>query len=464
MQIRKKLTYRFISIVALILLFSSLAIYLSSADYRRDDFYNRLLNKARNTAKLLIEVEEVDAELLQRIEEDNPMSLPEEKIIIYNYKNEQIFSTDKENELKVDQALIDEIRLEGEIRYVKGGHEVVGFMFTDTYDRFVVIAAGKDIYGLRKLANLRNILLLVFASSIIIVSISGWIYAGRALAPISKLVERVNSISITSLNLRLDEGHSQDEISQLAHTFNKMLDRLEKAFKMQKNFIANASHELRTPLTAITGQLEVELMQERTKDQYRQTMASVLEDMKNLNTISNRLLLLAQASSETSRVDFAPLRIDDVLWQVRQELLKRHSNYHINIHFDEGLEEEEQLTVIGNQQLLKTALSNLMENGCKYSENHSVEVLVEPTRDSLLLKFSDRGIGIAPDDLKHIFEPFHRGHNALGYKGHGIGLSLVERIVHLHGGEVSVKSHPGKGSSFKLKLPYHRPLEGHPQF
>ncbi|WP_417609368.1 sensor histidine kinase [Owenweeksia hongkongensis] len=454
MQIRKKLTYRFIAIVAFILFFSSLAIYISSADYRRDDFYNRLLNKARNTAKLLIEVEEVDAKLLQRMEQDNPSSLPEEKIVIFNYKNQRIFNTGEKGVLKISQELIDQIRLEEEVRYEENGYEVVGFMFADTYDRFVVIAAGKDIYGLSKLRNLRNILLFVFAISIIIVSISGWLFAGQALHPISKLVERVNNISITSLNLRLDEGKNQDEISQLAHTFNQMLERLEKAFKMQKNFIANASHELRTPLTAITGQLEVVLMKKRNEEEYRNTMASVLDDMKSLNHTSNRLLLLAQASSETSQVDIKPVRVDDLLWQVQQELTKRNTDYFIEIGFSETMEDEAQLTVIGNEQLLKTAISNLAENGCKYSDDHKMEIFVLPKSKHLHILFKDHGIGIAKEELKHIFEPFHRGTNALGYKGHGIGLSLVDRIVHLHNGKIDITSTLGQGTTFTLIMPY----------
>jgi signal transduction histidine kinase len=120
------------------------------------------------------------------------------------------------------------------------------------------------------------------------------------------------------------EGTENDEISKLAHTFNNMLERLETAFKMQKNFIANASHELRTPLTTITGQLEVALMNVRTNTEYENIMYSVLEDIKNLNTASNRLLLLAQASSETSEIDFRPVRIDDVVWQGVAELRKRN--------------------------------------------------------------------------------------------------------------------------------------------
>lgn len=149
MNIRTKLTLLFIVIVAVIITLASFSIYYSSADYRQDDFYNRLMNKAINTAKLLIEVEEVDASLLRRIERDNPLSLPREKIIIYNFKNEILFSTDEEKEIKINSNLLDQIRLEDQIRFTQGEFEVLGFLYSDKYDRFVVVTGAVDIYGLK---------------------------------------------------------------------------------------------------------------------------------------------------------------------------------------------------------------------------------------------------------------------------------------------------------------------------
>ena len=286
MQIRKKLTLQFIIIVALILALSLLAIYFFSADYRRDDFYNRLLNKGTNSAKLLIEVEEIDAGLLRRIDQDNPMSLPKEIIAIYNYKNELLYGSDNDELLHIHQELLDCIRLEQEIRYRQGNHEILGFLYADKFDRFVVIIGAVDIYGLKKLHNLQTVIFLVFAISILVVFVSGSIYAAKALKPISRVVEQVNNITITSLNLKVDEGNGKDEIALLAATFNKMLSRLEAAFKIQKNFIANASHELRTPLTAITGQLEVALIKQRTPAAYQEILLSVLDDIKRLIEVS----------------------------------------------------------------------------------------------------------------------------------------------------------------------------------
>lgn len=453
MQIREKLSYRFITIVAILLLVSSLSVYLSSALYRQEDFYNRLQSKASITARLLIEVEEVDAALLRRIEENNPTSLPDEKIIIFNYQNEILYSSDEDHSILFTDEMLDEIRLNQEIRFRQGEYEVLGFLYIDKYDRFVVLAAASDIYGIKKQNNLLRVLLLVFGIGLLLVFISARIYAGKALQPISRVIRQVDNISASNLDQRLEEGDSKDEIAHLAKTFNNMLERLESTFKMQKNFIANASHELRTPLTVITGQLEVILMKERTGEEYRKALDSVLDDMKNLNSVSNRLLLLAQASSFSAESAFRDVRIDDLLWQARSEVLKRDEAYGIEVIIDESLEEAKQLIVSANEQLLKTAIINLLDNACKYSGGSPVIVKVFwPEAGKIQLEFIDSGIGISTGDQEHIFEPFHRGTNATGYKGHGLGLSLVSKTIQLHQGQIQLISTLGEGSTFTIIL------------
>lgn len=453
MQIRQKLTFQFIGIVAFILLCSSLSIYFFSADYRQDDFYNRLLNKASNTAKLLIEVEEVDANLLKKIEKDNPVSLFNERLIIFNYKDEILYDSDEDAPLFIDIELLNKIRLDQSIRVKQGEYEILGFLYTDKYDRFVVVIGAVDIYGLKKLKYLRTILMIVFSISIVLVFIAGRIYAGRALMPILKVIEQVDTISITSLNLRVKAGNEEDEIAKLALTFNKMLERLEVAFNIQKNFIANASHEIRTPLTAITGQLDVALIKERTQMEYRTIILSVLEDIKNLNSISNRLLLLAQASSETAKVDYKHIRIDDIIWQVRTELLKVYKSHKINVTIDENLNDAKQLTVIGNDQLIKTAISNLMDNACKYNNDNSILVNIGAEDKFIIVQFINSGKGIDNQDIDSIFEPFYRGKNAVSVKGHGIGLSLADRIIKLHEGTLHVSSILNDKTNFSVRLP-----------
>lgn len=453
MNIRTRLTLQFIGIVAIILVLASVSIYYFSSGHRSEDFYNRLQNKANITAQLLIQFDEVDVDLLKRIEANNPVSLPNEKIIIFDYTDEMIYSTDEDYSIRITKQMLDEVRLKEKIRGKQGDYEVLGFLFTGQYDRFVVIAAAVDIFGWRKIHNLRNILLTVIGISIVLLLFSGWIYAGKMLKPISRVVSQVDEISITSLNLRLDTGSQQDEITSLAATFNKMLDRLELSFNSQKEFINNASHELRTPLTAITGQLEVVLMQERSVGELEKVIRSVLDDIRNLNTISNRLLTLAHASGELTEHNFHNLRIDEIIWQSRDDLIKRNPDYSINILFDTSLDDELNLTIKGDEHLLKTLVINIMENACKYSSNKSVIVSLSIELHTLVISFADQGIGICADDLSHIFEPFRRGQNAMHIKGHGIGLSLVERIILLHKGRVELDSIIDKGTTFRVYLP-----------
>lgn len=452
MNIRAKLTVRFIFIIALILLIAFPLIYFSSANYRKDDFYTRLYNKGTNIAKLFIEVDEVDAALLRRIESDNPGSLPNERITIYNYQDTVLFSTDDDCILKVDDALLDEVRLNGEVRFTREGYEVTAFLFTSQYDRFVVVAGAKDIFGRSKLQNLRAILLFVFFITIVIASVSGWIFAGRALHPISKVINRVGEISISSLNLRVDEGNGSDEIAMMAKTFNSMLARLETSFTNQRNFIANASHELRTPLTSVTGQLEVVLLNERSPEDYRKAIQSVLEDIRNLTVLANRLLLLAQSTSEERERKTREFRIDEVIWQAKEELQKRNPEFSLVFDLDEDLDDEK-LTLVGDEQLMKSAMSNLMENGCKYSPDHKVTVYLKHSDYNLRVIFIDKGIGIPSKDFSKVFEPFYRGSNTGPIKGHGIGLSMVKAIVSLHAGVIEITSREGEGTTVVVHFP-----------
>lgn len=453
MNIRTKLTLRFIFITAIIILLASVLIYVLSAEYREADFYERLMNKATNTAKLLLEVDEVDVALLRRIEQDNPASLPNEKIIVYNFRDTVLFSTDENGAIRVTESLLDEIRSKDEVRFAQGEFEVLGFLYKGQYDRFVVVAAGTDIYGSKRLKNLVFILAVVFAISIVIVSASAWVYAGKALEGIARVVKQVDEISISSLNLRVDEGNGRDEIAKLGQTFNSMLSRLETSFLAQKNFIANASHELRTPLTAITGQLEVILLNKRSREEYETVINSVLEDIKSLNRLSNRLLLLAQASSEERERRMTPVRIDELIWQAKEDLLKHNHDFIINIDLDENLDDESKLTIKGDEQLLKTAVSNIMENGCKYSPNRTTDVFVQNSSVGLTLQFRDEGAGIPEEDIPNIFEPFYRGSNTKGVKGHGIGLSMVKGIIRLHNGMIQLKSHVGTGTVVTVNFP-----------
>jgi len=285
-----------------------------------------------------------------------------------------------------------------------------------------------------------------------IVFLVGWFYAYRALLPLKKLIGRVDAITASRLDLRVDAGDTRDEIGQLAERFNRMLDRLEEAFQLQRAFVSNASHELRTPLTAITGQIEVALM-ENNPQEWQDTLRSVLDDARQLNQLSNGLLSLAKVSMEESAVKLSEIYLDEIFWQVRSELLKAHPGYVIKVDLANFSNESTHFSVLGNESLLQIALTNLLENGAKFSPDNTVEVRFQQVSNVVEIHFYNKGLAIPEEELPLIFKPFHRGSNARTVAGHGIGLSLTERIIKLHHGLLSVESIPDRGTTFVIILP-----------
>lgn len=452
MQIRKRLTIQFVVIVAFIVLLSHLAIYFFSAQYRETQFYDRLRDKARTTADLLIKVDAVSTELLKIIDQNKKDILFKENVTVYNYLNKELYTSNDSVDFKIPPEKLDEIRLEGEQHWQQDDFEVIGLVYVDKYNRFVVTAGAIDRYGFGKLRNLKSILLVSFFIILLVVAVAGWIYAGRSLRPINNIINSVNSISANSLSTRLDEGNKKDEIARLSSTFNEMLNRLEITFQLQKAFVANASHELKTPLTVIRSQIEVILLRERTPEEYRKTLRSVLEDIDGLSEISLRLLDLARLNSDEIKVDFKPVRADELIWSCKDELAEKYPDFKV-IFTPELPDEERQLIVFANEYLLKTAFLNLMDNASKFSSDCEMTITLRTIGSRVIIQFKDNGIGIGTGDLPYIFQPFYRGENAVSISGHGIGLSLVEKIIKLHKAQINISSILHKGTTFTVTLP-----------
>lgn len=435
------------------MIIASVAIFLSSASFRREDSYRRLMDKAISTANLLFNTDREYADNILKIENASTSFLLNEKIIILNFNNDTVYNSDENSDIKIRNNIVERIRLGYIITYKQNQYDVLGTLYYTRYDRFVIIAAAIDLEGSLHLEKLKIILIIVCLISLLLFFIAGWFYSGRALKPISDVVKKVEEISITSLNLRVNEGNSADELGKLANTFNRMLERLETSFAMQKNFIANASHELRTPLTSINGQLEVLMMKDRTPTEYKASLVSVLDDIRSLIDLSNRLLLIARTSAE-GPVNFnKKLRIDEILWQAQEELNRFNNDYRINISIDNSLTDSDQMVVVGDEYLLKIAISNLIDNACKYSDNHTVDIILKHIDKFIEIEFKDSGIGISDKDIEKVFEPFYRGANTMSVSGTGIGLPLVNQIIKNHNGNVKLSSVLGKGTLVTILLP-----------
>jgi len=447
MTIRTRLTLLFAAVVTTLLLVLFLLIYLVAEQYRQSEFYDQLRGEALASAELMFGKETISPKLFKLLDKNHVTVLNDEEIIIYDYLNKLVFESGTDY-LNVAKTTLDRVRLEKEVKWREANREIVGVLFTNRYNHFVVFASAIDKYGFSKQRNLALILSLGWLLATLVVLWVGWIYAGRALAPTKRIIKQVDAITASRLDLRVAVSNEKDEIGQLAARFNQMLDRLEEAFRTQKAFVSNASHELRTPLTAIRGQIQVALM-DNDPAEWKQTLESVLEDTQNLTQLANGLLTLASISVEENTVAVAPISFLKLHTEVCQELQKAHPDYTINL----SPTPQNEAMLIGNEALLRILILNLIENGCKYSPDHTANVTFAQNGNSQQISFQNGGLPIPAQELPHIFKPFKRGINALKISGHGIGLSLAARIVRLHSGTLLVDSEASEGTTFTVTLP-----------
>jgi len=452
MTIRARITLLFTAIVASLLLVFCLIIYLLAEQHRRNEFYDRLRAEAFASVELLFGSETISPELFKLLDKNKITVLQQEEIIIYDYRNQIIYESGTDY-VNIPVSVLDRVRQEREVQLREGNREMVGVRYRDTGKSFMVFASATDTYGFSKQQNLAMLLATGWLVATGLVFGAGRLFAGKFLEPVNRIIRQVDNITASRLDLRVDEGNGRDEIARLAYRFNQMLDRLEESFHLQQAFVSNASHELRTPLTAITGQLEVALLTENSVDELESTLRSVLEDVRQLNRLSNGLLSLARLSREEARIDFVPLRIDELLVHTQNELQKMHPSFLVWVEMNDFPESEADLYLRGSQSLLRTALFNLLENGCKFSPNHTVQVRMKFPSDYLMLEFNNQGDPIPADELPFIFKPFFRASHSRHIPGHGIGLSLTERIIHLHMGSLLVQSTQVAGTTFTVILP-----------
>ncbi|HYK77173.1 MAG TPA: HAMP domain-containing sensor histidine kinase [Daejeonella sp.] len=454
MQIKTRLTLLFTGLVAALLLAFAMVIYITSAETREDEYFRRLKQQAETKANLLLDTK-VSSNVLQLIYKKAPNALFQEEVAIYDPNFHLIYHDAVENDkVKETRGMIDTILAKKEIQFYIQDVQVVGFLFEHNHKQYIITAASKDEYGLTKLNNLRNTLIISFFIAVICIFFVGRFLAQQSLKPVSNLVEKVKKITATNLDLRVPEGNRKDEIAALAITFNEMLNRLEKSFDAQKQFVSNISHELRTPLTAMLTEMQLSSQKERDTQEYQQVIEHIIQDTQKLIRLTNSLLNLAKANYDQTEISFKEIRIDEVLLDARQDILHNHPDYNVQITFDREFENDDFISVNGNEYLLRVAFANLIENGCKFSSNHQVQISISYQDENVLINFTDQGIGMDEQSMEDIFTPFFRGKNSPFAEGHGIGLSLTQKIITLHQGNITVSSKENQGTTFQIVLPH----------
>lgn len=451
MQIRTRLTLLYLLIAAFILALVLVAVWVVFKRDTEENFYKNLRSQAQLAANNPQFTPEKTAALWSAPEGDTLPYL--ENVSMYNDAYERVFSLYPEA-VPVSVKVLQEIQTTGEVRFRNYNLHALGLSFrNNNQQQFVVIAEG--LCDDTALWNLSRILLAGYFLGLGLMAAGGWYFSGKALQPVSDIVGEVEAMQPTNLSMRVQAGGAHDELGRLAGTFNRLLDRVERAFQMQRMFLSNVSHEMRNPLQALRSQLEVTLQRPREVEQYRQALASVLDDVNYMHDMEEKLLLLARIYNDPAGIALASVRLDELLWQSKTQVQKQHPKYKITVDLEQLPETDEALTIQGNEVLLRSALINLMENGAKYGEGQPVTArLIADDSGKVSIEILDGGPGIPEKDVPLLFEPFYRLERHRGkIKGTGIGLSLVKNVLDLHGIRLEVLPREGGGSIFRLLFP-----------
>jgi len=282
----------------------------------------------------------------------------------------------------------------------------------------------------------------------------GWFLANRALSPVIIITDTARRISnADDLSQRIDLNLPDDEIGRLALTFNAMLERLDRAFQRERQFTADASHELRTPLGLLKAQLSLARSRSRDAATLRKMMADMEGDVDRMTRLIEQMLALARVE-QGGLVPFEPVDINSLLMALVEQYQPQARENNISLTLNRS--SQVNLHVWGNAEQLQQVFANLIENGLKYAPSDGM-IDLSITRDwqNITITVSDNGAGINPNDVPHLFERFYRVDDARARKtgGFGLGLAIVQAIVHAHHGSITVESKPDVGTTFYVRLP-----------
>jgi heavy metal sensor kinase len=295
--------------------------------------------------------------------------------------------------------------------------------------------------------------LLMFAPLLLIVAAAGgyWL-SRRALSPVDALVRTAHDITGANLDSRLPKLSTGDELQRLSDTLNKMLDRIEGAFLRVTQFTADASHELRTPVSLIRTEAELALRRSRTETEYKESLRNILLEAERTTALIEQLLALARADSGREALHMESVNLGQTLrdivegWQQVAEIR--------DLQFSASVAEDS--FVMGDASALRRVADVLLDNAFKYTPSPGkVSLWLERKDESAVMTVMDSGPGIAEEEQSRIFERFYRVDKARSRSqgGAGLGLAIARWIVTQHHGSITVESHPGHGSVFRVELP-----------
>lgn len=281
----------------------------------------------------------------------------------------------------------------------------------------------------------------------------GYFMARRNLRPLRQLRDTANRISLTNLKERIPRRGTADELDQLTETFNRMIDRLDEAYKRISQFSTDAAHELRTPLTAVLGELEVVMTRTRNPEDYRTAIQSIFDELTRLSKLVNHLLFISQSEKEEIEQEMKYLNLAEIVEDIAETFrpLAEESKLHMNLKLP-----DQPIWIRGVKWRIEQMISNLLENAIYYNRPEGeIRIKIDGLNALAVLEVCDSGIGIDEDIQNKIFDRFYRAASSQrhAHKGTGLGLSVVRSVVQSHDGTINVESTVNQGTCFRIEFP-----------
>ena len=466
MKIRVRLTLWFFSISLLILLIFSLGTYwgmqrlLFEAMDKELDVLANSIERSYNPRQN--KFSEID--FFRR----NENYFPEYYIRIYDQHTNPIYLTPLGSNLSFDIELLqNEIErgytlkttVRGKIPFLNPGPQgAVTFRLICRQLFYQQQRVGWVVVGLpierieESMENLLEVLLISIIVSILLLAFAGYLLTRKALDPVNIITKKANQISQNNLEERIQVPVENDELGQLSRVLNNLLDRLQRAFTAQQQFLADAAHELKTPLAVLRAHWESELNNAKLSLEIKEKLVQDVETISRLSHLINNLLLLSKTEAVRSTFDYHPVQLDEVIDEVitDTQVLAEMKDQQMEVV------DLQPVKILGDRMRLYQLFFNIIDNAIRYG-SESGKILISMRADDKwnIVEIRDNGPGISPEDLPKIFDRFYRAQKDRARRtgGSGLGLSISQLIVHSHDGEIEVESKSGKGSVFKVKLP-----------
>lgn len=443
MKLKDRLSIYSVLIFSVIILTVSAIIYFSFYSTMEKKEIKALDSKSLLAAIFYLEQDEQSLSEHENIKSQLLKTISRKNIAIYNINNDKV-NGKMQQDANITNSFLQTVREDKEANFHTDAYFYQGIFYADNQGDFVVVVRESKADFNDQMNSLLKILSIVSVVGLLIIYVFSQYLGYIAYQPITHFIAQIKNRNGINFNEPIVLEHSYTEIKELSTTYNRFINQISDTFSIQKNFINYVSHELRTPITALMGTLEVTKQKDRTAEEYQEVLLQLNQYTSDLQETIDQMMMLSGAKTN---FELSPIRIDEVIW----ELVENQIVYHqADIKIDLDVENDQLLTVNGNNQLLNLAIGNLISNAIKYSDNQQIQIQFSTFNQRLVLQIIDTGIGIDADELPQIRQNFYRGKNTSAYQGKGIGLSMADIIFKIHHIELEILANQPKGTIMRL--------------